>query len=123
MPGVGTHTLIFSFALSMSSGEDEMRFSRGYTLQGHAENLVLQLSCLDRQFINDILEGHAENLVLQLSCLDRQFINDILNLLPTLKNWEISGFPGGSVFRNPPANAEDMDSIPCLGRLHMSWNI
>ena len=100
MPGVGTHTLIFSFALSMSSGEDEMRFSRGYTL-----------------------EGHAENLVLQLSCLDRQFINDILNLLPTLKNWEISGFPGGSVFKNPPADAEDMDSIPCLGRLHMSWNI
>ena len=26
------------------------------------------------------------------------------------------GFPGGSVVKNPPANAEDMGSIPGLGR-------
>ena len=26
------------------------------------------------------------------------------------------GFPGGSVVKNPPANAEDMDSIPGWGR-------
>ena len=84
----------------MPSGKDEKRFSRGY-----------------------ILEGYAENVVPQLSCLDHQFINDILNLLPTLENWEIWGFPGGPVFKNPPANAEDMGSIPGLGRLHMSFNI
>ena len=29
------------------------------------------------------------------------------------------GFPGGSVVKNPPANAGDMDSIPGLGRFHM----
>ena len=28
-------------------------------------------------------------------------------------------FPGGSVGKNPPANAGDTDSIPGLGRLHM----
>ena len=29
------------------------------------------------------------------------------------------GFPHGAVVKNPPANAEDMDSIPGLGRSHM----
>ena len=28
------------------------------------------------------------------------------------------GFPGGSVVKNPPANAGDMDPIPGLGRFH-----
>ena len=28
-------------------------------------------------------------------------------------------FPGGSVVKNPPANAGDTDSIPGLGRSHM----
>ena len=84
----------------MPSGKDEMRFFRSY-----------------------ILDGHAENVVLQLPCLDHQFIGDILNLLPTLESWEIWGYPGGPVFKNPPANAEDMGSIPGLGRLHISWSI
>ena len=30
--------------------------------------------------------------------------------------WEGWGFPGSSVVKNPPANAEDMGSIPVLGR-------
>ena len=29
------------------------------------------------------------------------------------------GFPGGSVVKNPPANAGDMGSIPDLGRPRM----
>ena len=29
------------------------------------------------------------------------------------------GFPGGSVVKNLPAKAEDMDSIPGLGRSYM----
>ena len=35
-----------------------------------------------------------------------------------LSNWTATkrGFPGGSVVKNPPANAEDPDSIPRLGR-------
>ena len=42
-----------------------------------------------------------------------------------LKSWMISsqdaylGFPGGSVVKNPPANAADTDSIPGLGRSHV----
>ena len=28
-------------------------------------------------------------------------------------------FPGGSVVKNPPANAGDIGSIPCLGRFYM----
>ena len=30
------------------------------------------------------------------------------------------GFPGGSVVKNPPANAGDVGLIPDLGRSHMS---
>ena len=33
---------------------------------------------------------------------------------------EQKGFPGGSVVKNPPANAGDMGSIPGPGRYHMS---
>ena len=31
-------------------------------------------------------------------------------------------FPGGTVDRNPPANAGDMGSIPGPGRFHMPWS-
>ena len=31
----------------------------------------------------------------------------------------LQGFPGGSVLKNPPANAADMGSIPDLGRSYM----
>ena len=34
-------------------------------------------------------------------------------------NWQ--GFPGGSVFKNLPANAGDMGLIPDLGRSYMLW--
>ena len=33
-----------------------------------------------------------------------------------LPSW---GFPGGAVVKNPPANAEDMGSIPGPKRVHM----
>ena len=40
------------------------------------------------------------------------------------KNEENSwGFPGGSVVKNLPANARDMDSIPGPGRSHMPWSM
>ena len=32
---------------------------------------------------------------------------------------EDGDFPGGSVVKNPPANARDTSSIPDLGRSHM----
>ena len=49
------------------------------------------------------------------------------------KNWKIQskfgnvkieklGFPGGAVFKNPPANAGDMCSSPGPGRSHMPWS-
>ena len=31
-------------------------------------------------------------------------------------------FPGGTVHKNLPANAEDVGSIPGLGRFHMPWS-
>ena len=34
-------------------------------------------------------------------------------------NSRVLGLPGGSVVKNPPANAEDVGSIPVLGRFHM----
>ena len=32
------------------------------------------------------------------------------------------GFPGGTMVKNPPANAGDMGSIPGPGRSHMPWS-
>ena len=32
------------------------------------------------------------------------------------------GFPGGSVVKNLPANADDVDSIPDLGGSHVKWS-
>ena len=32
------------------------------------------------------------------------------------------GFPGGSVVKNPPANAEDTGPIPGLGISHVPWS-
>ena len=34
----------------------------------------------------------------------------------------ILGIPGGSVVKNPPANAGDLGSMPGLGRSHMLQN-
>ena len=34
-------------------------------------------------------------------------------------NKAVQGFPGGSVVKNPPANAGDRGSITDLGRSHM----
>ena len=31
-------------------------------------------------------------------------------------------FPGGTVVKNPPANAQDTGSIPGPGRSHMLWS-
>ena len=38
-----------------------------------------------------------------------------------LKKSGTSGFPGGSMVKNPPTNAGDLGSIPCSGRSHMLW--
>ena len=32
------------------------------------------------------------------------------------------GIPGGTVVKDPPANAGDTGSIPGLGRSHMQWS-
>ena len=36
--------------------------------------------------------------------------------------YEVLGFPGGTVVKNPPANAGDMGSSPATGRSHMPRN-
>ena len=39
-----------------------------------------------------------------------------------IKSKSIQDFPGGPVVKTPPANAEDMGSIPASGRFHMLWD-
>ena len=34
----------------------------------------------------------------------------------------LGDFPGGTVVKNPPANAGDTGSSPGLGRSHMPWS-
>ena len=43
-------------------------------------------------------------------------------LLALIQKVAPGGIPGGSVVQNPPANAEDMGSIPGPERFHMPWS-
>ena len=52
-------------------------------------------------------KGHGQQVV------ERVELKIVMNL------WS---FPGGSVVKNPPANAGDMGSVPDPGRSHMPWN-
>ena len=36
--------------------------------------------------------------------------------------WKIPDFPGGTVVKNPPANAGDMGLIPGLEISHVPWS-
>ena len=40
----------------------------------------------------------------------------------TVSQKRLKGFPGGSVVKNPPANAGGKGLIPSLGRSHMTWS-
>ena len=42
--------------------------------------------------------------------------------LSNLRSHKGGDFPGGTVIKNPPANAGDMGSIPGPGRSHMLWS-
>ena len=47
------------------------------------------------------------------------FLIDDYCFLYSLRNLYFRGFPSGSVVKNPPVNAGDMDSIPDPGGSHM----
>jgi len=54
-------------------------------------------------------------------CSSSQTLTVMGNTAPftaSFKKYHFSGFPGGTVDRNPPANAEDMGLIPDPGRFH-----
>ena len=53
-------------------------------------------------------------------CIKRQLDKQIVWNI-AIKNNEL-GCPGGTVVKNPPANAGDMGSSPGLGRSHVPWN-
>ena len=52
----------------------------------------------------------------------------VLGLDTSASNWIFQfkkaglGFPGGTVVKNPPANAGDRGSIPGPGRSHVPWS-
>ena len=54
-----------------------------------------------------------------LSSLLVKFEKQLLKHSSASKFKSNQGFPGGSVLKNPQANAGDLDSIPNLGRSHM----
>ena len=49
---------------------------------------------------------------------DIAMLEENLTVVIKIKN-SLSGFPGGSVVKNSPANAGDMGLIPGLGGSHM----
>ena len=44
------------------------------------------------------------------------------NIERKIENQKSQGFPGGSVVKNPPANAGDTGSIPDPGKFYTLWN-
>ena len=63
------------------------------------------------------------------TCMQLTLLNIFVQITVTLEkqskadmkiwSWKLVGFQGGSVVKNPPAKAEEQDSIPGLGRPHM----
>ena len=49
----------------------------------------------------------------------RKWLQDQQHCLGTCYNCKFSGFPGGLVVKNPPANAGNTGSIPGPGRSHV----
>ena len=56
-----------------------------------------------------------------LSQMHSIFPNCRSGFIGGLKN-QVRGFPGGTVVKNPPANAGDVGSSPGLRRSHMPWS-
>ena len=52
------------------------------------------------------------------------FFGEQISLIQTeiFKELKFKGFPGGSVVKNPPANAGDTGSIPVQARSHLPWS-
>ena len=48
--------------------------------------------------------------------------NEIVPLLVTVLRLAVADFPGGTVVKNPPANARDTGSSLGLGRSHVPWS-
>ena len=52
------------------------------------------------------------------------FFGEQISLIQTeiFKELKFKGFPGGSVVKNPPANAGDTGLIPVQARSHLPWS-
>ena len=61
---------------------------------------------------DNILFGHLAKVSLPSTSSSHHYQNS----LPKSQIWD---FPGGTVVKNPPANAGDTGSSPSLGRSHM----
>ena len=61
--------------------------------------------------------------ILTNEATDKRLISKIYKQLMEFNiKLQQQGFPGGSVVKNPPANAGDMGSIPDPGRSHVPWS-
>ena len=64
--------------------------------------------------------SQINNLTLHLKQLEKEEQKKTPKLAKgKIINIRSEGFPGGTVVKNPPANAEDTGSSPGLGRSHM----
>ena len=57
--------------------------------------------------------------ILQWATMNMLETNEKIEIPKEIKNPKQEGFPGGSVVKNPPANAGDTGLIPGPGRSHM----
>ena len=72
--------------------------------------------------MNWVIEFDMYTLMCTKLMTNKNLLYKKINKIKKLKKKRISplsDFPGGTVVKNPPANAGDMGLIPGLGRFHM----
>ena len=62
-------------------------------------------------------------LISKIQIISKISHGDVMYSMGTIvKNTVLGGFPGGTVVKNPPANAGDTGSSPGPGKSHRLWS-
>ena len=86
------------------------------------QNTALSYLCVANLVTNLVTEYEREwRKTLETPCSSSSGHREAY-LFKLSKNLQRRGLPGGSVVKNPPANAGDMGSVPSLGRSHVPWS-
>ena len=91
--------------------------AKSFVILAGSEVTLVELGCKEFNWVNR--SGVHDVLGSELGT-GEPYMNKTWLLHSKIKSGT-QGFPGGTVFKNPPANAGDMGSTPGPGTSHMLW--